>query len=72
MYYVQRSVTVLALLAIAAAAWRSVVLARADAAFRRGTPAEIARAIELTPENSQYLSALALQAEYSGQDPVLL
>ena len=72
MYYVQRSVIVLVLLGIAAATWRSVVLARADSDFRQRTPAAIARAIELTPDNAQYLAALALQAEYSGQDPVPL
>ena len=31
-------------------------------------PRKIARAIELEPENGEYLAALALQAEYSGQD----
>ena len=48
--------------------WWSIRLARADAAFRQRTPAEVARAIELAPENGEYLAALALQAEYSGQD----
>jgi hypothetical protein len=43
-------------------------LARADAAYRQHTPAEVARAIELAPDNAQYLATLALQAEYSGQD----
>ena len=52
----------------ALAAWWSIRLARADAAFRQRTPAEVARAIELEPENGEYLAALALQAEYSGQD----
>ena len=55
-------------LALAAASWWSIRLACADEAFRRGTPAGIARAIELQPENAGYLAALALQAEYSGQD----
>ena len=72
MYYVQRSVIVLVLFGIAVAAWRSGTLARADAAFRERTPAAIARAIELTPDNTQYLTTLALQAEYSGQDPAPL
>ena len=58
--------------ALAAAAWWSIRLARADAAFRQRTPPEIARAIELAPENSAYLAALALQAEYTGQDPAPL
>ena len=56
------------LIALAAAAWWSIRLARADIAFRQRTPQNIARAIELEPENGEYLAALALQAEYSGQD----
>src|ERR1700733_7127059 len=65
MYYVLRTLTCVAL---AAAAWWSIRLARADTAFRQHTPQTIARAIELEPENGEYLAALALQAEYSGQD----
>jgi len=57
------------ILALATAAWWSVRLARADEAFRQRTPAELGRAIELEPENGEYLAALALQAEYAGQDP---
>lgn len=68
MYYAQRSLAILALLALAVAAWWSIRLARADQAFRRRSPAEVARAIELTPENTGYLATLALQAAYSGQD----
>jgi hypothetical protein len=52
---------------VAAGRW-SIRLARADAAFRQRTPAAVARAIELAPDDGAYLSALALQAEYSGQD----
>ena len=33
--------------------------------FAQRTPQDIARAIELEPENGEYLAALALQAEYS-------
>lgn len=72
MYYVSRAFTVFSLLAMTAAAWWSMRLALADAAFRRGTPAEVARAVELVPENTEYLSTLALQTEYSGQDPAPL
>ncbi|HEY2843051.1 MAG TPA: hypothetical protein VGJ09_05345 [Bryobacteraceae bacterium] len=72
MYYVQRALVILTLLAMAAAAWWSIRLARADAAYRQGSPAAVARALELTPENTAYLSTLALQAEYSGQDPAPL
>jgi tetratricopeptide (TPR) repeat protein len=53
---------------LAAAAWWSIRLARADAAFRRHSPVDVARALELAPDNGEYLAALALQAEYSGQD----
>lgn len=60
------------LLALAAASWWSIRLARADAAFRQRTPAEVAHAIDLEPENGEYLAALALQAEYSGQDATQL
>jgi tetratricopeptide (TPR) repeat protein len=56
------------ILALAAASWWSIRLARADAAFRQRTPADIGRAIEIAPENGEYLAELALQAEYSGQD----
>ena len=69
MYYALRILTCAVL---AAAGWWSIRLARADAAFRQRTPQDVARAIELEPENSQYLSELALQAEYSGQDPTEL
>ena len=68
MYYVQRALTYFALLMLAAASWWSIRLARADAAFRHRSPAEIARAIELAPENATYLATLALQGEYAGQD----
>ena len=65
MYYALRILTCVAL---AAAAWWSIRLARADADFRQRTPQNVARAIELAPENAEYLTALALQAEYTGQD----
>jgi len=68
MYYAHRALTVFSLLALAAAAWWSIRLARADAAFRQRTPADVARAISLQPENGEYLATLALQAEYTGQD----
>jgi len=68
MYYVGRAVTILSLLALVAAVWWSIRLARADAAFRQRTPAAVGRAIELAPENTEHLATLALQAEYSGQE----
>jgi tetratricopeptide (TPR) repeat protein len=60
------------LLALAIASWWSIRVARADRAFRQRTPADVGHAIDLVPENSEYLAALALQAEYGGQDPTLL
>lgn len=72
MYYVQRALTFLALLLLAVASWWSIRLARADAAFRHRSPAEVARAIEIAPENSTYLATLALQGEYAGQDTTSL
>jgi len=68
MYYVQRSLTIVALLVLAIASWWSIRLARADTAFRHRSPADVAHALDLAPENSTYLAALALQGEYSGQD----
>lgn len=72
MYYAYRALTVFSLLALAAAAWWSIRLARADSAFRQRTPADVARAINLQPENGEYLATLALQAEYTGQDSTQL
>ena len=72
MYYIHRALIASCLLALVAAAWWSIRLARADAAFRNRTPEQVARAVELAPGNSEYLSTLALQAEYSGQDPTPL
>jgi hypothetical protein len=73
MYYVHRALAIFSLVAVATAAWWSIRLARADAAFRRHTIADVARAVELAPENGEYLATLALQAEYGGQDsgPIL-
>ena len=68
MYYVQRVLTMLVVLALAIASWRSIRLARADTAFRERTPQDVARAIDLEPQNGEYLATLALQAEYAGQD----
>ncbi len=42
--------------------------ARADAEFRTGTPQGVARAVELAPRNTAYLSLHALQVEYEGRD----
>ncbi len=65
MYY---AAGVVSLLGLAAAAWFSVLLARADREFRKGTPEGVARAVELTPRNTAYLSRQSLQIEYDGGD----
>lgn len=53
---------------LAAAGVWAVMLARADAAFREGTPEELARAIQQMPQNAVYAARGALQAEYDGRD----
>ena len=65
MYY---AAGILSLMGLAAAAWFSILLARADREFRKGTPEGVARAVELTPRNTAYLSRRALQIEYDGGD----
>jgi hypothetical protein len=65
MYY---AAGVFGLLGLAVAAWFSTLLARADQAFRKGTPEAVARAVELTPDNADYLSLRALQIDYEGGD----
>ena len=69
MYY---AAGVLSLLGLTAAAWFSILLARADREFRKGTPEGVARAVELTPRNTIYLTRRALQIEYAGGDAVPL
>ena len=59
---------ILAIVVLGGAAWWSIQLARADAYFRRQTPEAVARAIELTPQNTTYLAFGALQNEYEVQD----
>ena len=68
MYYMHRIVSLFALLALPAAAVWSVLLARADAAFREGTPEGVERAIAQLPGNTAYLAFGALQADYDGRD----
>ncbi len=68
MYYIDISARVLALLILAAASWWSVTLARADAAFRKRTPEDVVRAVQLAPRNTEYLTTEALQTEYAGGD----
>jgi tetratricopeptide (TPR) repeat protein len=72
MYYVSRIAGVMALAALAAAGWFAVRLAQADALFRGQTPEAVARASDLMPWNTEYLSFRALQMEYSGEDSTAL
>jgi hypothetical protein len=65
MYY---AAGVLSLLGLAVSAWFSTLLARADREFRAGTPEGVARAVELTQRNTDYLALRALQIEYEGGD----
>lgn len=68
MYYRNTATGVFAIAALACAAWWSVQLARSDVYFQRQTPEAVARAIELTPQNTAYLAFGALQNEYDGKD----
>ena len=63
-----RIVSFFALFALLAAAVWSVLLTRADAAFREGTPEGVERAMAQMPGNTAYLAFGALQADYEGRD----
>ncbi len=67
-----RVVTVAALLILMAAVFYSVRFAVADAAFRKQTPAGVARALEILPDRANYLLLRALQLEYDGVDSTAL
>jgi tetratricopeptide (TPR) repeat protein len=67
MYYVYRVLGCLALLGLALAAFFSVRLAQASAEFSRRSPESVARALEILPYNTDYLSLRALQLEYEGE-----
>lgn len=62
----------LILVPLIAAAWFSIQLARADAAFRRGTPESVALAARLMPDNTEYILLRAMQLDYDGADPTAL
>ncbi len=68
MYYVSRFLACIAVLTLIAAASFSIHLARADAEFRRGDPASIARAIAIEPRDTGYLAFRALQLDYDETD----
>jgi len=68
MYY-KTTIAIVILVTLAWSAAFSVRLARADAYFREQTSEGVARAIELTPQNTAYLAFGALQNEYNGDDP---
>jgi tetratricopeptide (TPR) repeat protein len=59
---------VVAIVALAAAAFFSIRLAIADHQFRLRTPASVARALALLPGNTAYLALRALQLDYDNQD----
>ncbi len=68
MYYSSRVFGAVALVALGAAVWFSIVLARADAYFRAATPEAVARAVQISPRNTEYLTLRALQLDYEGAD----
>src|SRR5258708_38910440 len=68
MYYVSRIFAVIALCALAIAAYFSIRLAIADSQFRRRTSDSVARALEILPGNTAYLALRALQLDYGDQD----
>jgi hypothetical protein len=69
MYYVSRVLGCFALLGLALAAFFSFRLAQASAEFGRRSPESVARASEILPYNTDYLSLRALQLEYDGENP---
>jgi hypothetical protein len=72
MYYVYAVVATVVCVTLLAAAWLSIRLATADAAFRLHTPSGVARAVELTPRNTEYLLTQAVQLDYEGGDSTAL
>jgi hypothetical protein len=68
MFLVARLAGIVALAALGVAVWFSIVLARADAYFRRATPESVERAVEIAPRNTEYLALRALQLDYDGAD----
>jgi hypothetical protein len=68
MLYVARIGGIATLAALGIAVWYSIVLARADAYFRKATPESVQRAIEIAPRNTEYLALRALQLDYDGAD----
>lgn len=72
MYYARRIFAVAALSVLAVAAVYSIRLALADAAFRKGTPRSVARALEVLPDRAGYLLFRAQQMEYDGEDSTAL
>ena len=71
-YYARRIFAVAGLLILAIAAAYSIRLALADAAFRRGTPQSVARALEILPDRAAYLLFRAQQMDYDGENSTAL
>ena len=72
MYYISRIAGSLALAALGCGVWFAIILARADAYFRAATPGMVARAVEIAPRNTEYLTRRALQLDYDGLDSTAL
>jgi hypothetical protein len=72
MYYVSRVLGCFALLGLALAGFFSFRLAQASAEFSRGSPESAARALQILPLDTDYLSLRALQLEYDGENPAPL
>lgn len=71
-YYISRVVNGALIAALAAAVWFSARLAWADARFHERTLEGVARAIEILPDNTEYLLFHALQLDYEGQNSTVL
>jgi len=67
-YYVRLIGAALVCVPLLAGAWLSIRMAAADAAFRLRTSESVAKAVELTPRNTEYLLTRALQLDYAGSD----
>src|SRR5579863_2792028 len=72
MYYASRVLGCFALLGLALAAFFSFRLAQASSEFDQRSPESVARALEILPHNTGYLSLRALQLEYDGEDSAAL
>jgi len=70
--YWRRAAGAAIICALILGAWLSLRFARADWFFREKTPDGVARAVALSPRDTEYLSLRALQIDYDGGDPAPL